>query len=223
MHRVLLPGRPKFCVRSVSKLSLKSFARTLRPMTPPRALLLLKTPRGIDDSPARCCSLRRPCTASTWLRGPANGAPGPAAPLRPSDHPATPAPEQPLMLNGSARRCRQVELQVIWCRPALGALSLPMVRFSFLGGVTLMIEVTFFCRYARECEISRFFISREIHCEVKCEMSWRFHCKITFPASVRPPTQTHTDFNHVGPPPGGARGKRGQTAFERSHSPPRGE
>jgi len=54
------------------------------------------------------------------LRGPANGAPGPAAPLRPSDHPATPAPEQPLMLNGSARRCRQVELQVIWCRPVSG-------------------------------------------------------------------------------------------------------
>ena len=72
------------------------------------------------------------------------------------------------MLNGSARRCRQVELQVIWCRPVLGALSLPMVRFSFLGGVTLMIEVTSFCRYARECEISHFFISREIHCEVKC-------------------------------------------------------
>ena len=111
-----------------------------------------------------------------------NGAPGPAAPLRPSDHPATPAPEQPLMLNGSARRCRQVELQVIWCRPVLGALSLPMVRFSFLGGVTLMIEITSFCRYARECEISHFFISREIHCEVKCEMSWRFHCEITFPA-----------------------------------------
>ena len=32
---MLSPGRPKFCVRTVSKLSSKSFARTLRPMTPP--------------------------------------------------------------------------------------------------------------------------------------------------------------------------------------------
>ena len=122
----------------------------------------------------------RGCAALPTVR-PARQPPAPIRPPGDARARATPHAEwvgASLSAGGAASHL--VQTGVGRAQSADGAILVPRWR----RGVTLMIEITSFCRYARECEISHFFISREIHCEVKCEMSWRFHCEITFPVYV---------------------------------------